>query len=163
MCRKARPPASPPIANSAAANEIHPTRARWDCRRGGGFTGLRALTGFETGLPGGFDLAGTSTWTVEASHGSPFAGPAARDARRRTRCVVVWSSVTTESFGVSPLERPWIKHQVHPVLAVRRAAGAGRENTSAARRVHKGAGALVIGGVSRAAGLRLRAGRWPPR
>ena len=39
---KARPPANAPIANSAAANEIHPTKTRFGRRRGGGLTGLEA-------------------------------------------------------------------------------------------------------------------------
>src|ERR1700758_1054578 len=154
----ARPPATAPIANSAAANEIHPTKTRFGCRRGGGLTGVRLLTRLTLGCVVRFGASGTSTRTVAASVDSPLAGPAARDARRRARCVV---SVTT-----GPLERPRIEHEVHPILGAGCALGAlvaGRENTSAARRVDEGSGALVVGGIRRTAGLRLRARRRPPR
>src|SRR6516162_1904173 len=90
-------PANPPIANSAAANEIHPTSARRGCRRGGGLTGVSFLTPLVAGFAGRLGAAGTSTRTVVASAGSLLAGPAARDARRRIRCVVA-CSVTTSAL-----------------------------------------------------------------
>ena len=81
-------------ANTAAANEIHATRARCGFRRGGGLMGLSALTG----LAGGFGAAGTSVPTVTSWVDSPLAGPAAREARRRARGVIVGLSATAGSI-----------------------------------------------------------------
>src|ERR1700761_2984959 len=100
--------------------------------------------------------------TVALLSDSLLAGPAGREARRRTRWVgssvmVCSAIVIVDPPEVVSLERPWIEHQINPILGDGRAAHSGSENTSAAGGVGKGAGVLVVGGV----GLRLRARlRW---
>src|SRR6478672_13304535 len=79
-------------ATNTVANAISVTRVRCGCRRGGG-AGLltRTFTGF-----------GASTTPV-ADDASPAAGPAARDARRRTG-FDAWGAETVSSAITPALE-----------------------------------------------------------